>query len=59
MDSTYRESAPDVTDGPIGTGVDNRGWRRLHREGIFPFPNQSLLQTFIGKINRWAHRDNH
>ena len=44
MDSTYRES------GPIGTVVDHRGWHRLHREGIFSFPEQSLLQSFIGLL---------
>ena len=54
MDSTYRETGPDVTDGPSGTVVDHRGLHRLHREDIFSFPDQSLLQTFIGKIKRWA-----
>ena len=49
MDSPYPESGPDVTDGPIGTVVDYRGWHRLHRHGIFSIPDQSLLQIFSGK----------
>ena len=58
MDSTYRESVSDVTDGHIGTVLDHRIWHWLHREGIFSLPDQSYYKLLSGKLTDGAHRNN-